>query len=329
MSNDFPPMIGKYKISGVIFVNDRGIRIKEQKLNSVNANFYAVMQGLDSVLISFDSDGIVQTWNNNAERYFEIQQADILGKNLYETVTAFKQFKAFFDQVLYSQKRQYNFHENMHINKGPSRIVDMLCVPLLTNSKGQKSKKALLVKMDDVTTFATDESNAIRIRNANLISAGMEQVVKESAALNAEAGGMLQALNELAEAHSIADEVTPYTAYLNNMLAELSVIPQKYAATLHMNKFNNVQTFWPIIAVVALAFVTMTTYLILFLALKNTTDIKQYFLAFFIPAALLLLVDVLLFYLRSKQLMKYLQNEDAVVQNAEEKMKQIKEKYGK
>lgn len=87
--------------------------------------------------------------------------------------------------------------------------------------------------------------------------------------------------------------------------------------------------FWPIIAVVALAFVTMTTYLILFLALKNTTDIKQYFLAFFIPAALLLLVDVLLFYLRSKQLMKYLQNEDAVVQNAEEKMKQIKEKYGK
>ena len=225
----------------VIFVNDRGIRMKEAKLNSANANFIGIMQGLDSVLISFDSEGIVQTWNNNAERYFEIQRDDIVGKNLYEAVTAFKQFKAFFDQVLYSQKRHYNFHEHIHINKGPSRIVDMLCVPLQANTKNKKSKKALLVKMDDVTTFATDESNAIRIRNANLISAGMEQVVKESAALNAEAGGMLQALNDLAAAHGLADEITPYTAYLNNMLAELSVIPQKYAATLHMNKFNNVQ----------------------------------------------------------------------------------------
>ena len=228
-------------IFSVIFVNDRSIRKKEEKLNSVNANFYAVMQGLDSVLISFNSEGIVQTWNNNAERYFEIQKDHVIGKNIYEEVAAFKQFKAFFDQVLYSQKRHYNYHEHLHINKGPSRIVDMLCVPLLANSKNKKSKKALLVKIDDVTTFETDESNAVRIRSANLISASMELVVKESAALNAEAGGMLQALNELAEANGLTDAITPYTAYLNSMLAELSVIPQKYAATLNMNKFNNVQ----------------------------------------------------------------------------------------
>lgn len=87
--------------------------------------------------------------------------------------------------------------------------------------------------------------------------------------------------------------------------------------------------FWPLVAVVALAFVTMTTYLILFLALKDTTNIKDYFFAFFVPAAVLLLVDVIFFYLRSKQLMKYLQNEDKVVANAEEKMKEIKAKYGK
>lgn len=87
--------------------------------------------------------------------------------------------------------------------------------------------------------------------------------------------------------------------------------------------------FWPVIAVVALAFITMTTYLILFFALRQTTDIKKYFLAFFIPAAVLLLLDVLLFYLRSKQLMNYLKNEEAIVKNAEEKMKTIREKYGK
>ena len=40
-------------------------------------------------------------------------------------------------------------------------------------------------------------------------------------------------------------------------------------------------------------------------------------------------MDTLLIYLRSRQLMKYLQNEDAVVKKAEERMKAIKEKYGK
>ena len=77
--------------------------------------------------------------------------------------------------------------------------------------------------------------------------------------------------------------------------------------------------------VVGLAFLVMTVYLILFLAKVANKD-NFYF--FFIPAMVLLLIDTLLFYLRSKQLMKYLQNEDLIVKQAEEKMHLIKEKYG-
>lgn len=88
-------------------------------------------------------------------------------------------------------------------------------------------------------------------------------------------------------------------------------------------------SFWIFVAIVAVAFLTMTTYLILFLALRPNFDALKYFYIFFIPAIVLLLLDTLLFYLRSKQLMKYLQNEDSIVKNAEEKMRQIKEKYGK
>lgn len=87
--------------------------------------------------------------------------------------------------------------------------------------------------------------------------------------------------------------------------------------------------FWSLIAVVALAFSIMTVYLILWLSMRETFSSIKYFYFFFIPAMILLLVDTLLFYLRSRQLMKYLQNEDAVVKKAEERMKAIKEKYGK
>ena len=83
--------------------------------------------------------------------------------------------------------------------------------------------------------------------------------------------------------------------------------------------------FWVLALVVGLAFLVMTVYLILFLAKVANKD-NFYF--FFIPAMVLLLIDTLLFYLRSKQLMKYLQNEDQIVKQAEEKMHLIKEKYG-
>ena len=87
--------------------------------------------------------------------------------------------------------------------------------------------------------------------------------------------------------------------------------------------------FWILIAVVAVAFLVMTTYLILWLALRPNFDSLKYFYFFFIPAMLLLLVDTGIFFLRSRQLMKYLEKEEEIVKNAEEKMQQIREKYGK
>ena len=87
--------------------------------------------------------------------------------------------------------------------------------------------------------------------------------------------------------------------------------------------------FWVLIAVVAVAFLVMTTYLILWLALRPNFDSLKYFYFFFIPAMLLLLVDTGIFFLRSRQLMKYLEKEEEIVKNAEEKMQQIREKYGK
>ena len=225
----------------VIFYNDRRIRNKEIKLNSVNANFHAIMQGLDSVLFSFDSTGIVQTWNENSERYFDLKADDVIGKNIFDTLPVFKTYKAFFDKVLYSQQRHYNFHERMHVNKGPLRIVDMLCVPLISSMKGKKDQKALLVKLDDVTTFVTEEEHQVRIRGSQLVGASMDIVIHESADLQQQAGEMIQTLNDISEAHGIAAEVAPYTAFLSNTMAEIGSLPQKYISTLQLEKFNNVQ----------------------------------------------------------------------------------------
>ena len=86
--------------------------------------------------------------------------------------------------------------------------------------------------------------------------------------------------------------------------------------------------FWVLIIFVALAFALVTTCLIISLLKVPGFDTLRCFLIFFIPASVCLSVDVLLFYLRSKQLMKYLQNEKEIVANAESKMAELRKRYG-
>ena len=85
--------------------------------------------------------------------------------------------------------------------------------------------------------------------------------------------------------------------------------------------------FWSLIILVAVAFSLITAALII--SLLKVMDTLTCFLVFFIPASLLLAGDVLLFYLRSKQLLKYLDNEKEIEKNDEEKMQALREKYGK
>ena len=86
--------------------------------------------------------------------------------------------------------------------------------------------------------------------------------------------------------------------------------------------------FWVLIIPVALAFALITVALLLSLLKVTNFTSLQFFLIFFVPASLFLTLDVVIFYLRSKQLLKYLKNEEQLVKNAEEKMSALRKRYG-
>ena len=85
--------------------------------------------------------------------------------------------------------------------------------------------------------------------------------------------------------------------------------------------------FWVLLVPIGIAFALVTIYFILFLALRPNFDKMLFFFILFMPAMGMLLVDTLIFYLRSRQLMKYLNNEENLVKNAEEKMAEIRKRY--
>ena len=87
--------------------------------------------------------------------------------------------------------------------------------------------------------------------------------------------------------------------------------------------------FWVLLIPIAIAFALVTTYLILYLAMRPNFEVLKYFLILFVPSMIMLLLDTGIFWLRSKQLMNYLKNEETLVKNAEEKMAAIRAKYVK
>ena len=87
--------------------------------------------------------------------------------------------------------------------------------------------------------------------------------------------------------------------------------------------------FWVLLIPIAIAFALVTTYLILYLAMRPNFEVLKYFLILFVPSMVMLLLDTGIFWLRSKQLMNYLKNEETLVKNAEEKMAVIRAKYAK
>ena len=87
--------------------------------------------------------------------------------------------------------------------------------------------------------------------------------------------------------------------------------------------------FWVLLIPIAIAFALVTTYLILYLAMRPNFEVLKYFLILFVPSMVMLLLDTSIFWLRSKQLMNYLKNEETLVKNAEEKMAVIRVKYAK
>ena len=86
--------------------------------------------------------------------------------------------------------------------------------------------------------------------------------------------------------------------------------------------------FLVLLIFVGIAFALVTASLIITLLKVPGFDPLKTFLIFFIPASICLFIDVILFYLRSKQMMKYLQNEKEIVANAENKMAELRKRYG-
>ncbi|HHT67138.1 MAG TPA: hypothetical protein GX010_02805 [Erysipelotrichaceae bacterium] len=113
--------------------------------------------------------------------------------------------------------------------------------------------------------------------------------------------------------HFERDETVPY--YHEMVKIEEEMIPKLIP-------------LWIFFVLVGLAFACVTVYLILFLVLRSNFSTAPYFYIFFVPAMVLLFSATVLFYFRSRQILKFLESEKERVLDVEKRMLELKERYG-
>ena len=223
----------------VVYQNNKQHISMSQRMMTENANLNAIMAGLDSILLTIDNAGIIRNWNDNAEKYFDKTEKEVLGKNIYTVLPLFNQFKDFFNTVLYSSKRYYKYHERVNINQGPLRVVNILCVPMQSTAF-KAGYSELLVKFDDVTSYRIDDESYIQACQQNSVKDSLNRVTADSESLFTEINESLSSLNALAEGEGQGELVVPYSSYVQTLASQLAILPRKFVSSLTRSEENKI-----------------------------------------------------------------------------------------
>ena len=221
----------------VIFFGEWIFRKRAQALEGKYTNLHALMQGLDSIIITISNKGIIKSWNLNAERYFDKSAEEALDANIYELLPYLTKLKPIFDQAIYSNKRTYTYHELIAVNRGPLRALNILCVPL-ASMEHKTGYFELLVKFDDMTSFRLTDERRILDQKIGAMYALLESVERDSSPMMENISNAMDSVNSIAAECGRESDVIPYTAYMRSTLAQIGIIPQLYMSAVAGTSFS-------------------------------------------------------------------------------------------
>ncbi|MBO5761605.1 MAG: response regulator [Lentisphaeria bacterium] len=215
----------------IIFFGEWIFRKRSQALEGKFTNLNALVQGFDSIIITISNKGVIKSWNLNAERYFDKKAEEAMEANIYEIFPYMSKLKPIFDQAVYSNKRTYRYHELVAVNRGPLRVINILCVPLVS-MEYKSGYSELLVKLEDVTSFCLEEDRKILTQKVEAMYALLESVERDSAPMMENISNAMVNVNTIAAECGREDEITAYTSYMRTTLAQIGILPQLYMSAV-------------------------------------------------------------------------------------------------
>ncbi len=120
----------------------------EDEIIAAHNDLEALLNTLDSILVTVDQKGMILQWNVKAEKYFGKQADIMIGRLLYNMIPAFKVYQSQIEAVFLSKKTREHFHEKLLIENGHERYFNVILTPISQPSKGIAG---VLLRADDVT----------------------------------------------------------------------------------------------------------------------------------------------------------------------------------
>ena len=114
----------------------------------INASPYAV--------ISINNNSMINTWNLSAERIMGVSFPEAFGKNLYEIMPVFNQFKDVINEVLILEKTIYLSDEKIFIGEDNFIVANLTLYPVSAEQNG------VVIHIEDVSEIKKLESSLIQ-----------------------------------------------------------------------------------------------------------------------------------------------------------------------
>lgn len=111
----------------------------EEELWSTQDNLNTVLNSLDSMLITMDSQGVIMQWNNAAAKYFGVSDEDAVDHTVWAVIPFLKNYQKKIETVFHSQKGKDMYRE---------KVDDKFYNISLNYSSGID---AVILRIDDVT----------------------------------------------------------------------------------------------------------------------------------------------------------------------------------
>ena len=118
----------------------------EEELLESEENLNLILDTLDSMIISVDSEGTVSQWNNASSKYFDISSSSAIGKVLWDIVPFMQKYKLNIEKVFHS-KKAVELQKEKNIVVDTERSFHIGLHPLA------HGRKQVLISLNDITSL--------------------------------------------------------------------------------------------------------------------------------------------------------------------------------
>lgn len=129
----------------------KDINEKKEEINHIKQYLRNIIDSMPSILITINTNGVIQEWNEAASKYYDINASEAIGQEIWNLLPLFKKYRDICNQVL-TNKQSIEFKKEL-FKMNEDRYMNVTIFPLAENGN-----RGIAFRLEDVTQLERAEN---------------------------------------------------------------------------------------------------------------------------------------------------------------------------